>query len=678
MFCSVIRRYPSFVRCFAIAALLLSGWRQSGWADDDSNPPLRQAPRVLQAGSHGVGRWMGDASFVDLAGETRSIHELALNHRALVIAMTSTTCPLSKRYLPTLVELSQSSGDGVAWLLVNPIATDKVEDMKTAEKSFQQAISYVHDAEGKLANHVGALTTTDVLVLDSACTVVFHGAIDDQYGLGYSRQAPRHRYLADALAAMEAGSEISIRATDAPGCVLGTPKKVQANSNITYHNRISRIIQSRCLSCHRDGGVAPFKLDSFAEVQSHGPMIQEVIQRATMPPWFAAPSQEPKGSSPSPWSNDCSLEETEKDDFLGWLEGSMPEGDLKDAPLPRQFASTWEIGEPDVVFQFDKPQPVQATGVMPYKHVTIQTNLDEDKWIQAIEIRPGDRGVVHHVVVTLESKVSSRGERDGFWGVYVPGNSTLVYPEGFAKQLPKNAKLHFQMHYTPNGTATTDQTSIGLQFSKTPPRYEVKVAGIINDKIHIPAGAENHSEVATLRIPYEARLMGFLPHMHLRGKAARYELIQDDLTSVLLEVPRYDFNWQLLYRYRQPIPVSPGDEIRFTSWYDNSENNPANPDPTQDVRWGDQTDEEMQVGYVEYYVPGEPIVNVDSTDAGDPLDERQRTLFRRLDLNGDGVITKAEVRKVMPDDEKASGPIFDRLDVDNNGEVTKAEMSKLD
>jgi AhpC/TSA family len=340
MSCLVFRRSPSLIGSFAIAALLLSGWRQSGWSDDDPSPPLRQGPRVLLADGHGVGRWMRDASFVDLSGETRSIHELASNHRALVIAMTSTTCPLSKRYLPTLVELSQSSGDGVAWLLVNPIATDKVEDMKSAEKSFRQPLSYVHDAEGKLANHLGALTTTDVVVLDSACTVIFHGAIDDQYGLGYSRQAPRHRYLVDALAAMEAGKEISIRATDAPGCVLRTSEKGQANSTITYHNRISRIIQSRCLSCHRDGGVAPFELDSFAEVQSHGPMIQEVIQRGTMPPWFAAPCQEPKGNSPSPWSNDCSLEETEKDDFLGWLEGSMPEGDLKDAPLPRQFASS--------------------------------------------------------------------------------------------------------------------------------------------------------------------------------------------------------------------------------------------------------------------------------------------------------------------------------------------------
>jgi hypothetical protein len=561
----------------AISVLVLGAWERTGWTEQDTKPTVRQGPKVIPYDGHGVGRWMSDATITDLNGQSHSIHELASGHQALVIAMTSTTCPLSKRYLPTLVDLSKQSGDSVSWLLVNPIASDKVDDMKNAEKSFDHPITYVHDSDGTFAKHIGALTTTDVVVLDAASTVVFHGAIDDQYGFGYSRSEPRHRYLADALSAIKAKTEIAIRATDAPGCALNARTYLTSNTPVTYHNRISRIIQSRCLSCHRENGVAPFELGSFADVQSHAPMIQEVIGRGTMPPWFAGPMADSKDDSPSPWSNDCSLEASEKRDLLDWLAGPMTEGDSKDAPLPRRFVSIWEIGDPDVVFEFDKPQRVQATGVMPYKHVTIQTDLDEDKWVQAIEIKPGDRAVVHHVVVHLASDESPREETDGFWGVYVPGNSTLVYPEGFAKRLPKNAKLHFQMHYTPNGTATTDLTSIGLKFSKIKPRHEVKVAGIINPRIRIPAGADNHPEVANLRIPHDAKLMGFLPHMHLRGKAARYELIQDDSTSLLLDVPRYDFNWQLLYRYREPVSVSRGGEIRFTSWYDNSENNPANP-----------------------------------------------------------------------------------------------------
>lgn len=207
------------------------------------------------------------------------------------------------------------------------------------------------------------------------------------------------------------------------------------------------------------------------------------------------------------------------------------------------------------------------------------------------------------------------------------------------------------------------------------------MTGIFNDKISIPAGAENHPEVASLSIPAEARLMGLLPHMHLRGKAARYELVSEGKTTTLLDVPRYDFNWQLLYRFRDPLPVQAGDTIRFTSWYDNSDKNPANPDPTKTVVWGAQTYDEMQVGYVEYYLPG--VVPGDSADdpakSSDRGDRQKRNaaLFRRLDVNGDGVVTKAEVRQRMPNDKQAEGPVFDRLDENHNGELTREELMKF-
>lgn len=177
-------------------------------------------------------------------------------------------------------------------------------------------------------------------------------------------------------------------------------------------------------------------------------------------------------------------------------------------------------------------------------------------------------------------------ERGGFWGIYVPGNSTLVYPQGFAKRIPEGAKLKFQMHYTPNGTATSDQTRIGLIWAKEPPQHEIRVAGIVNARISIPPGAENHREEAVLRLPMDAQITGFLPHMHLRGKACKYEVTKSDgQIRTLLDIPRYDFNWQLLYRYFEPLSLHAGDTIRFTVWYDNSDKNPANPDPTKTVRW---------------------------------------------------------------------------------------------
>ena len=315
---------------------------------------------------------------------------------------------------------------------------------------------------------------------------------------------------------------------------------------------------------------------------------------------------------------------------------------------------------------------------MPYQYITVDTDLSEDKWVQAIEVRPGNVGVVHHVIVSLRS--GGADERSGYWGVYVPGNSTLVYPDGYAKLLPKGANLKFQMHYTPNGTATEDLTQIGIIFASKPPKHEVKVAGIANTRINIPPGADNHQEFASWRLPHDAQLLGFLPHMHLRGKAARYEAVTSDRTEILLDIPRYDFNWQLLYRLAEPLTLKQGDTIRYTAWFDNSAGNPANPDPTRTVRWGQQTEDEMHLGYVEYIVPGmKPGESVDgvrrvrATGAA-----RGNALFVRLDVDKDGLITRAEVRERIPGNANAAGSIFDRLDKDGNGKLDRAEFSKLE
>jgi hypothetical protein len=185
--------------------------------------------------------------------------------------------------------------------------------------------------------------------------------------------------------------------------------------------------------------------------------------------------------------------------------------------------------------------------------------------------------------------------------VYVPGNNSLVYPDGYAKKLPKGATLHFQMHYTPNGKATTDQTKLGLIFAKHPPRHEVQVAGIVNTRFEIPPGEGNHRVDAKIPVPFDAKVLALFPHAHLRGKAAKYELnTPDGKTSTLLDVPHYDFNWQLQYRFADPVTAPRGSSLTYTAWYDNSDKNPANPDPKKTVRWGQQTYEEMHLGYIEF------------------------------------------------------------------------------
>jgi Ca2+-binding EF-hand superfamily protein/peroxiredoxin len=659
--------------------------------------PVRQGPKLLTPGEHGIGRFVPEFDFALLDGTTRKLHD---DHGSnlTVIAMTSTSCPLSKKYLHTLVDIHREFAErGVRTILVNCVATDKMEEMKAAAARFSPNVEYTSDNDSQFANHLGATSTTDVFVLDRSHTVVYHGAIDDQYGFGYSVNAPRYTYLRDAIEAALDRRSILVSATVAPGCLLESKPISTAASEVTYHNQIARLVQRHCAECHREGGVGPFALDTYEDVVSHAPMIREVVNRGIMPPWFAAKE---KDDSISPWINDRSLSSSEKHQLFAWLDNKAPEGDPKQSPAPRTFSDGWLIGDPDAVFEFAKPVKVKATGTMPYQNVVVETHLEKDHWVQAIEVRPGNRSVVHHVLVFIEGATEgdrprddAADERSGYWGIYVPGNSTLVYPDGFAKRIPKGARLRFQMHYTPNGTPTEDSTRIGLVFAKEPPKHEVRVAGVVNAGFRIPPGADNHQVVGSIKsVPTDVQVLAFLPHMHLRGKAARFDLISGGETRTLLDIPRYDFNWQLLYRYAEPVNVKAGDTLRFTAWYDNSSGNPANPDPNKEVRWGPQTEDEMHLGYVEYIVPG--------SKPGDPnpLSPRGRAreairnvlggsnssvpnvgdaLFQQLDVDGNGSISREEVKSKYENNPAASTTIFDRLDADKNGQISPQELKKL-
>lgn len=641
-----------------------------GQADASS---LKERPELLKSGEVGIGRRIPGFAFTDIAGKSHRLADLG-KPKATVIALTGTGCPLCLKFTPTLAALEKKyHPQGARFIFVNPNDSEGLGTLRQVVRTQGFKGPYVRDDRMLIPQLLGALTTTEVFVLDAAQTLVYRGAVDDQYGLGYTLEAPRANYLADALEALLSGASPKIEATSAPGCELfyGDLAVQSKKAPLTYHNRISRILQANCIECHREGGIAPMPLETYDEVEDYAGMIRKVVQRGIMPPWFAAP-MESVGSGH--WANDRSLSKAEKDDLLAWVKSGAPEGEANEAPLPRVFPDGWLIGKPDAIFEFPRPVPVKATGTMPYQHITVETDLPEDKWVQAIEVRPGNPSVVHHVIVSLRSGTGEIDERDGYWGVYVPGNSKLVYPEGYAKRLPKGAKMRFQMHYTPNGTATEDLTRIGLVFAKEPPRHEVKVKGIANGKIRIPPGAPNHREEANLQLPYNIRVLGFLPHMHLRGKAARYDVQTGEGTQTLLDIPQYDFNWQLLYQLAKPLNLQKGDTLQFAAWFDNSADNPANPDPTKTVRWGKQTEDEMHLGYIEYIVPGHK--------PGEPLPgtgrlNRAKAFFKRLDVNGDGAITKAEVRQRLPRNPNAAGPVFDRLDKDNDGKLSPDEFAGL-
>ncbi|MEQ1935154.1 MAG: hypothetical protein ABL962_14940, partial [Fimbriimonadaceae bacterium] len=375
------------------------------------------------------------------------------------------------------------------------------------------------------------------------------------------------------------------------------------------------------------------------------------------------------------FKNDRSLSDAEKKQINEWIDNGTPAGNASAAPKAPTYDPNWHSGKPDHVIRLPKPIKVQATGFMNYQEVVVPTGLDQDTWVQGMEVRPSARQVVHHVLVFIRLKGQEKRENPGeevtsFFAAYVPGNDHLVYPKGFGKKLPAGSSLKFQIHYTPNGTATEDQTELGLHFSKVPIEHEVHTAGIANLFINIPPGAAWHPETASIPVPYNAKIMSLLPHMHVRGAGARYDLTTPDgKTKTLLDIPRYDFNWQLGYDFADYVDAPKGSKLTFTAWYNNSDKNAANPDPSKRVRWGSQTYDEMHLGYVEYMVPGakpgEPLSGAARPGAGAFIS----TIFQQLDKNADGFVTEAEAGA-------NAWSRFKVADVDGDGKITLDEAMK--
>lgn len=615
-------------RClWLLGSLGLCVLTQSSSGEQTSSEPLRQGPRPASPAEYGVGHFVPDLPLTDIQGQPRKLSDFR-GQRAVVLAFTCKSCPLCRKFGPTLARLEKAyQKQDITFIYINATASETGAEIAETIRTFGFSGPYVRDRGGVLARALHATHSTDVVVLDSRRTVIYRGAVDDQYGFGYSLNAPRREYLVEALTAVIEGKRPAVRATIAPGCPLDVDKSAEKGPpSITFHNRISRILQHHCVSCHRQGGVAPFALDNYEDVAGHAAAITAVIDRGVMPPWFAAPTP---ADARSPWSNDPSLSERDKADLLGWLGGETTEGDPADAPLPLSFSNDWQIGTPDLVVQIPEPLAIKATGTMPYQEVIVPTGLTTDKWVQALEIRSTAPQSVHHVLVFVLPPVNS-GEKNrdddirvdqteanlsrGFFAASVPGNGTIVLPDGYGKYLPAGARLKFQFHLVPNGTATSDQTRLGMVYCKQKPQNVIQVKGAGSLKLSIPPGAENHMEQGFLRVVADWRVTAFLPHMHLRGKAFRYEAqFPDGRMVTLLDVPRYDTNWQLAYRLVEPIDLPRGTVIRVTGWFDNSANNPANPDPTRTVTAGLQVHDEMLLGYIEYF-----LVKGKASPAGGP------------------------------------------------------------
>jgi hypothetical protein len=291
------------------------------------------------------------------------------------------------------------------------------------------------------------------------------------------------------------------------------------------------------------------------------------------------------------------LSQKEIETIVAWVDQGTPEGNPKDlSPAPR-FVDGWNIGKPDVVFYLPQDYPVPATGVVEYKYFTVPTNFTEDRWIQAAEIRPGNRGVVHHIIVF----VHKTGEPQKLLVGYAPGEQPAIITRGLGKKIPAGANLLFQVHYTPNGTEAKDRSFVGLVFAKEMPHNEIITRPVMNARFVIPPGHPNYQVDSSYTFSEDGKIYALMPHMHLRGKDFEYRVTYPDGTSkVILSVPKYDFSWQSYYAFKEPVAAPKGTRVDCIAHFDNSAKNKYNPDPTKEVRWGDQTWEEMMIGWMSY------------------------------------------------------------------------------
>jgi len=399
------------------------------------------------------------------------------------------------------------------------------------------------------------------------------------------------------------------------------PAKRPQSATPTFYRDVLPILQQRCQSCHRPGEIAPTPFVSYEQTRPFAQAIRPAVTTRKMPPWFADPCC-------GHFVNDPSLSPHQLATLSAWAEGGAPAGTPHDAPPPPHWAEGWNIPQPDLVLRMPKPVPIPARGAVEYTYEIVPTGFTQDRWVQMSEVRPSARDHVHHAVVYIRppqsrwlqhapvgvpftaSSLTSPEDRRGaefttadLLLVYAPGSSPDRWPEGLAKLIPAGSDLVFQMHYTTNGHPAADQTSIGLLFAQQPPRERVLTLQLNRHGLMIPPRAGNFEVEVEGTLPNDCTLLSFFPHMHLRGKRFEYNLVHADGSVETLLKVNWDFYWQLSYRLAQPRLLKAGSKLQAIAWYDNSANNPHNPDPNATVLWGEQTWNEMMVGFFDVAAP---------------------------------------------------------------------------
>lgn len=600
----------------ALVALLATPCVVSGQEPAPATPAISGAPSSPAAPQ--PERSIADFALSDTNNVEHRLSGLA-DKPLVVVAFVGVECPLVQLYTGRLVALhEQLASRGVAFLAIDSNRQDDLREVEHYARTYEIPFPVLRDPAGEVAEAFGATRTPEVFVLDAERQVRYQGRIDDQYGIdrgvNFQRPKPTRHDLAAALNELLAGRQVSEPDTAAPGCLIGRRRPADADSPVTWSNQISRIFQRRCQGCHQPGEIAPFPLLTYEDVLGWDAMIGEVVSEGRMPPWHANPAY-------GEFLNDSRLTDEEKQQIAEWVAHGAPEGDRAQLPPPRAAAAEEDREPWDVeLFIQDQPFEVPAEGVLDYQYFTVDPGFTEDKWLLAVEARPDCRAVVHHMAVFIAPKgdffrLRRQGKVSEIGG-YVPGVhfSDYVGHPADASELPEQSEetglmfvpagsqIVFEMHYTASGRAQRDRTSVALRFAnpaqvsrQSTSRFESALAE--STDFAIPEQAGDYPVEGWYTFLNDSKILWLNSHMHLRGKAMRFEAhYPNGEREVLLDIPRYDFDWQTVYLLRQPKPMPKGTRLHCLAHYDNSADNLRNPDPNRVICYGHQTWQEMMAG----------------------------------------------------------------------------------
>lgn len=550
---------------------------------------------------------------------TPSVDRTALNTRSATLYVTlSPECPISKAFRPRLNQIYSDLADSpIEMIGVVPATVAETFNEQQFRNQFLVSFPVVLDHENKLCSQLDVTHVPQAVLVDPMGTIIYSGRIDDRFiRVADAQRSVTDDSLVNAISSFLTGSPVVPAQTTPVGCRIESSfdsrKATLATSQITYCNQVSRIMYRKCARCHRPGEVAPFSLLSYEETLRHALQIKEVVQQKLMPPWKPI-------SEFGHFQNEQRLTASEIETICNWVTDGMPEGSVARLPGVPDFPTGWQLGTPDLELIMPQPFDIPADGPDIYQHFIIPTGLLQDRLVSGFEFRPGKPEVVHHAFAYYDttgmgrkmdaadpgpgySQVGSPGFLvSGSLGGWGPGGSPRQLPIGMGRPLPKGADLVLQVHYHPSGTAVQDQSRIGLYFAPEWTQRYVTNIMVSNVELKIPANASQHVHRAEWTTPVDTILLDITPHMHTLGKAVQAVAhLPDGSTTHLIRIDDWDFYWQDGYTFSKPLEFPAGTRIVMDCVFDNSVDNPLNPhSPPQDVYWGDFSDDEMGICYLQ-------------------------------------------------------------------------------